>query len=257
MGAASHYLESAGIPTTGISLVREHTVQMQLPRFLWVPFALGRPFGAPNEPKFQKRVLQTALELLERSDGPVVLEDFPDDAPRTSTASENDVPWSCPITFVPPQEEQPELVSATLDEMTRLEPWYEIHIQASGQNTPPVSGLAQREIVARLGDLAEGVREPEVETDLALAEWIRLGCDDLRNWYLDASQGQPGRATSSELRHWFWLQTAAARLIASASRALVHHPDPLVKMLALRAMVPREYLPDLAPEIGEHSWRER
>ena len=60
------------MPTTGISLVREHTQQMQLPRFLWVPFELGRPFGAPNEPDFQRCVLRTALELLERKDLDVV-----------------------------------------------------------------------------------------------------------------------------------------------------------------------------------------
>jgi len=76
----SFFLESAGIATTGISLVRPNTEQMKLPRFLWVPFELGRPFGAPSEPDFQRRVLHEALLLLERSDGPVVLEDFPDDA---------------------------------------------------------------------------------------------------------------------------------------------------------------------------------
>ena len=60
--------------------MRENTERMQLPRFLWVPFELGRPFGAPNEPDFQRRVLRAALALLERDDGPVILEDFPDEA---------------------------------------------------------------------------------------------------------------------------------------------------------------------------------
>ena len=93
MGAASHFLEDEGIATTGISLVRVNTEQMQLPRFLWVPFELGRPFGAPNEPDFQRRVLRSALELLERSDGPVILEDFPDDAP---TAEDTGAGWTGP-----------------------------------------------------------------------------------------------------------------------------------------------------------------
>jgi tetratricopeptide (TPR) repeat protein len=49
---------------------------------LWVPFELGRPFGPPSDSAFQTRVVTTALQLLERPSGPVVLEDFSDDDPR-------------------------------------------------------------------------------------------------------------------------------------------------------------------------------
>ncbi len=45
------------------------------------PFMLGRPLGEPNDPAFQRRVLMQALRLLERTDGPVILEHFPDDNP--------------------------------------------------------------------------------------------------------------------------------------------------------------------------------
>ena len=48
---------------------------MKPPRALAVPFELGRPFGAPNEVEFQRKVLHNCLELLERESGPV-LEDF-------------------------------------------------------------------------------------------------------------------------------------------------------------------------------------
>jgi hypothetical protein len=36
----------------------------------------------PGDPEFQRRVLLRALGLLERGDGPVILEDFPDDPPN-------------------------------------------------------------------------------------------------------------------------------------------------------------------------------
>ena len=82
MSALGHYLEEAGLATVAISLIRPQTENTRPPRALWVPFELGRPFGPPGDPAFQRRVLLAALRLLERPDGPVLLEDFPDDDPR-------------------------------------------------------------------------------------------------------------------------------------------------------------------------------
>ena len=59
MGALGHFLERQGIPTTGISLVREHTEVARPPRALWVTFELGRPLGIPDDAGFQRRVAKT------------------------------------------------------------------------------------------------------------------------------------------------------------------------------------------------------
>ena len=83
-------MEEEGLPTTQISLVREHTEKIKPPRALWVPFELGRPLGPPNDAAFQKRVLIAALKLLEASGGPV-LEDYPEDAPG---GGESVGPWA-------------------------------------------------------------------------------------------------------------------------------------------------------------------
>jgi hypothetical protein len=57
-----------------------------------LPFELGRPFGPPSDPAFQKRVILAALRLLERDRGPIVIEDFPDDDPR----AQPDPGWHSP-----------------------------------------------------------------------------------------------------------------------------------------------------------------
>jgi len=44
-----------------------------------------------------------------------------------------------------------------------------------------------------------------------------------------------------QLEEWFWTGTAAARLIAAATGALENHPDPWIRVLADRAIVPRKY----------------
>ncbi len=228
--------------------MRENTERMQLPRFLWVPFELGRPFGAPNEPDFQRRVLGAALALLERDDGPVVLEDFPDEAPVASTLADTEG-WACPVSFHPPTDGEPELVRETLAEIERLAPWHQVYVTQRGRAAPPACGLTQNEITRGLGALAEGLADPQVPTDLPLLEWVRLGCDDLRTWYLEAAQGQPGRAHSSELQQWFWRQTAFARLIASAAMYFVRSGEGGHQIFGRRSMVPRVHMRQLMPSV--------
>ena len=86
-------------------------------------------------------------------------------------------------------------------------------------------------------------------SDLPLIEWVRLGCDDVRTWYLEAARGQPGRAASQELQDWFWRQTAFARLIADVAMHFAESADGGQKMFGRRAMVPRVYMGQLMPDV--------
>ena len=97
MGGLAHYLEDEGVPTVGISLIRTHTEKMAPPRALAVPFELGRPFGPPNEPDFQRRVLRALLELFEGHDGPPVLVDFPDEPPG---AEDDEEGWALSLIHI-------------------------------------------------------------------------------------------------------------------------------------------------------------
>ena len=74
-------LEDLGLPTVALGSVRVQMEKTRGPRGLWTSAQLGRPVGEPGDPAFQRRVLLAALSLLKRTDGPVVLEDFPDDPP--------------------------------------------------------------------------------------------------------------------------------------------------------------------------------
>lgn len=61
--------------TVGISLLREVTEVIRPPRALFVPYLMGYPLGAPNDPNLQHRIISAALSLLQRQDVPV-LEEF-------------------------------------------------------------------------------------------------------------------------------------------------------------------------------------
>lgn len=64
-------IEREGISTVCISLLREVTSITRPPRALFVPFALGYPLGRPHDSALQHRVIESALNLLPRTDVPV------------------------------------------------------------------------------------------------------------------------------------------------------------------------------------------
>jgi hypothetical protein len=74
-------LEERGFSTVAIASVRAQAEKTRPPRALWTTSQLGRPLGEPGDAQFQRRVLMAALGLLERTDGPVILEDFIEDPP--------------------------------------------------------------------------------------------------------------------------------------------------------------------------------
>lgn len=241
MGAVAHYLEAAGIATTGISLVKEQTEAMRAPRFLWVPFELGRPFGAPNQPDFQRRVLRHALGLLERTDGPSVLDDFPDDAP----VDPDGAPWVCPVPLPvpPPATDRASLRQAVTTELGRLAPWADLAPVPTAN-----SGLALVDMVDLVAAAAGG---DDITDAVGLAspiEALRLLADDLRSWYLHAVAQQPGQATGQERNDWFWRETALARLLGRLAHRLLDDPDPALRGWATRGLIPRDHWSLLVPE---------
>jgi hypothetical protein len=176
VGALGHYLEAEGIPTTQISLVREHTVALSPPRALWVPFMLGRPFGVPDDSAFQRKVVLAALQLLERPAGPV-LEDFPEDAPHAGLV-EAPEDLVCPVSF-PRLASEGSLAQRFVDEVAQLEAWHEVAVTHRGRTTLGVTGLAPAQLAAYLASWltapASGYR-----ADVSAAEALKFCFDELK-----------------------------------------------------------------------------
>ncbi len=58
-------LESRGISTATIQLLRSVAEKVRPPRALWVPFRHGYPLDAPEDPARQHAVIEAALRMLE------------------------------------------------------------------------------------------------------------------------------------------------------------------------------------------------
>ena len=58
-------LERRGVATLAIQLLREVALRVRPPRALFVPYLHGYPLGQPGAAASQRRVMETALRLLE------------------------------------------------------------------------------------------------------------------------------------------------------------------------------------------------
>ena len=200
MSALAHYLEEEGLSTTLIGLIRNHVERIQPPRALWVPFELGRPVGPPNNPDFQKRVIEAALALLDREDGPVILEDFPEDAP-----GEEDGPnWR------PPPLGGAADVAA---EISALAPAHAAFTASNGFSNVGLTGVdvgTLAQFIARI-DSDEPMERPT--TKLAPVQVLRFGADDIKAYYAEAAVSSGGSPSSAQVWGWFWRETQAGALI--------------------------------------------
>ncbi len=78
VGLIASVIEKTGIPTVGLSLLREVTEKVRPPRSLFVPYPMGSPLGKPNDAESQRRVLQAALSLLQARDDLPISRDYPE-----------------------------------------------------------------------------------------------------------------------------------------------------------------------------------
>ena len=206
-----------------------------------MPFELGRPLGVPNDAGFQKKVLLSALELLEAPEGPV-LRDFEEDAPDAAVA---DVVWACPVSFSTKEAElstADAMRKAVRKEMVELRPWYDLALKTRQRTTVGVSGLEMEPIVDFVGAFLDGTPEnPRQDIDLAYS--LNYAVDDLKSFYYEAAAAQPGELSpsSKDLDAWFWEQTAAAKMLLAIKGRCLDSEDKMMQLVGKLLLIPSAY----------------
>ncbi len=234
MGALGHFLEEEGIPTTQISLVREHTAAMNPPRALWVSFILGRPFGVPNDAAFQRRVLLAVLGLLEAKSGPI-LEDYAEDAPRAPEQESEG--FACPLALRPSAEEN-DLASELQREIAEFMPWHELTKNKRGRTTTSMSGLTPMAAAKFVTDFIADPSLPSYRDDLTRIGALRLACHDLKAFYIEAAAAQPGARVALEAEQWFWRETVVGQTFFKLREACMASEDKALRHFGERNVVP-------------------
>lgn len=199
--------------------MREHSEIIRPPRALWVTFELGRPMGIPDDPPFQRRVVKAALDLLARTDGPLIA-DYPEHAPEVTDFSG----WACPINLAPSQ------VDSLGAEIDRLATWHDRSVASLGRTTVGVSGLDM--------PAAGALVDAALTGELPEAQVLKEAIDDLRAYYLEAASAFPDPGTSATRKKWFWDETRLAQALLALQPKLAASADPQHRILANLTLIP-------------------
>ncbi len=220
-----------------IALVLPQVEKSRPPRALMVPFMLGRPLGEPNDAPFQRRVLTQALGLLERTDGKVILEDFPDDNPSWVDRPD----WVPSVALIAPGSGPP-WRSAFAAELARVLPVWDRFKSRFGHTTVGLAGLAPTQWPGFVEEFIEdGLPTLPLHHTPALA--LRFLVDDIKALYGEAVQADGDTPSARQIDGWFWRQTVAGQMLIALRAIALASPNSALKTVGGRFFVPTPYLP--------------
>jgi len=196
---------------------------------------LGRPFGAPNEPDFQRSVLRVLLALFERSSGPV-LEDFPADAPAAAAQEEG---FTCPVSFAPVTAGGRGLARAMWEEIAQLAPWYSLAQKRRGRTTVGVFGATVDDAARHVASYVDGAPEASPVAGWSAGMAVKRACDDVKAYYYEAVAAQPGNLVPKAIEEWFWRKTSAAQAFLVIRQVCLRSDDETLKPLGKLSLIPR------------------
>ena len=235
MSALGHYLEEEGIATVAIALIRPQAENTKPPRALWVPFELGRPFGPPNDPGFQKRVVLAALGMLVEDGGPVRIIDFPDDDPR----AQPDPVWRPPFMPATVANGDAELLASRLEaEILLLQGAHRRWIEQHGRSTVGLTGLPIGDCARYVADWMRGKAPPSPRDGFSAPLILRFAVDDLKAFCLEAAAAGTAKPSSRQLTDWLWNATATGAAIHALREMLQAHEDDRLRLIVSNFMVP-------------------
>jgi hypothetical protein len=262
-------IEQAGIATVSISLVKEFTRAVRPPRALWVPFPFGRPFGAPDAPAIQRRVMLASLALLGRSGGPV-LEDFKLGSDEQSldakyqTLGRNCGPGGCKLEDAVGTGSDAAVPEAAVDlaydgslrevlmEIGARAPFHgRYRAQRRGRTQVGLSGVTPERIadaaqVVHRFVVGEPVESPASNAYSSARLYVRHSIDDLKAFYVESYIEEAPHDISASVasaNDWLWLATWVGRLIIAARDRLIETTDTREdpNWVLARGIVPRGY----------------
>ena len=209
-----------------VALVRKHVETMRPPRALWVPYELGRPFGAPNNRELQTRTLAAALALLDRDISEPYIADF--------EYSQDKTPMTEAWQFLSTLD-----CRGPVEEATSLLPLWQQTTTKNGRTAVGLSGLTPQQAIEYIHRYHSQQPMPNPR-GMAAVSRARFAIDDIKAFYTEAAMTQPGQPSSTQLRTWLWQHTLAGKMILEFQDQAVANDDENLNKIA-SSLVPAEF----------------
>ena len=253
MSVLAHYFESAGLATVLVGFVREHIEGVRPPRALWLDFPMGRPFGKPNDPAYQSRVIRAAFSLFDAPSGPV-LDDFPDVIP----VRDGRMGYALP----------PGLVLGTGDigdvdalqqeveaEIVSLRPAYDAARAARGRTTVGASEFGVDELLPFIAAFVRGEKPRSPRRGVTAIPLLKLAVEDLAAYYTEARTHRDGIDDIELLGRWFWEETRAGRLLLCLEAVSLESDDRVLRAIVDMSLItPRFWSEGPLPGTSASGW---
>ncbi len=231
--------EAQGLSTVVLASNLELARRARAPRALFCDFPLGRPVGPPNEPDLQLKVLRAALDLLNRTEGPV-LEIFPD-----VIKDEASSPVSCAL----PPRYDPDIPPPVDEASGLLSAWERAYKRNGGTH---VGRIINAEDVPRAIQSFVSVAEGRPWKEVFTSEDAMLQtAADIRVYYEEVATSLAGHVPAAKAAEaWFYQLTETGKLfrqVTAQLRASGQEAD--MSLMALAYIVPEsqsdmEYSPE-------------
>ena len=184
-----------------------------------------------------------ALRMLEREDGPVIIQNFPDDDPR----AQPDPAWRPPLAPALFRDRSNGALAAQLEaEITRVRGSYDRRLAQRGRTTVGLSAQPIVDIGRYIGDWLRGLAPPSPRNDFSAPLMLRFAVDDVKAFYLEAATDGASHPSSGQLGDWFWNETAAGAAILALREACLMKEDERLKLIGGNFIVPAARVPSTA-----------
>ncbi len=249
----AHFFESFGFSTVLVGFVREHIEAIKPPRALWLNFPMGRPFGKPNDPEYQIKVIRAAFSLFNVASGPV-LHDFPEVIP----VKNGRMGYALPVELVMKKSQIGDvdiMLQEVKKEIDNMKSDYNKALANRGRTTVGASQMKINEFADYIATFVKGNIPQSPRKGLGSVPQLKLVVEDLQAYYTETITYRDNIDDFEILGTWFWEKTKAGKMILALEAVSLESDNKILRQIVNMSLItPRFWSEGPLPGTSGSGW---